>query len=290
MFRVPFLPIATVTIVGLLCLPGSAAAQQVRLELKDGLVTLDATEATPAAILAEWARVGGTRIIDGDRVTGARVTLKLEGVPERQALDIVLRSAAGYIAAPRRAGDAGASQFERVVVMPVSVNAAAARRTPLPAAAPMPMADPTPVQMPDQQQQPEGIDDVQIDDGSAMEQPASSTDFDYANPQRYFAARAAQERAAQAAAEQGMAVEDNEAPVAPGNFTTGAVVSSPGLIPVPAAPQPPRGSQGAAPPQNPYGLPAGVDPGSANGPPMEPDRSKYLNPYAPTPVQPQDQQ
>jgi len=251
--------------------------------LKDGLVTLDATNATPAAILAEWARVGGTRVVDGEKVTGAPVTLKLEGTPERQALDIVLRSAAGYIAAPRTAGGvSGASQFDRIVVMPVSVNASAARTTPLPTPQAMPV--PTPMPTADAGDGSDGsqmADAVPQDDGGA-EQPVSSTDFDYANPQRYFAARAAQERAAQEAAQQGATVEDAEMPRAPGGFTTG--LGSPGVIPLPPQPQPGApGAPGTAAPQNPYGLPAGAAPGSSTAPPMEPDRSKYINPYAPTP-------
>jgi hypothetical protein len=69
------------------------------------------------------------------------VTLELIGIPERQALDIVLRSVAGYIVAPRPAGSTGASAFDRIMILPTSV----APRNPAPAAA---AAGPRPVVRP----------------------------------------------------------------------------------------------------------------------------------------------
>ena len=81
-------------------------------------------------ILAEWARLGGATIVNGDRVPGPPVTLEFTGVPERQALDIVLRSVAGYLLASRRAGSNGASAFDRILILPTSV----APRTPPPPA------------------------------------------------------------------------------------------------------------------------------------------------------------
>lgn len=274
--------------------PVVGAAQQVHLELRNGLATLDATNATPAAILAEWARIGGTRIVDGERVTGGPLTLKLEGVPERQALDIILRSAAGYIAAARPAGSPGVSTFDRILVMPVSVNAAAARSAPAPLAAPMTPA-PQVAETANVAEPAADTADVaqQVDDGVAPEQPVSSTEFDYANPQRYFAARAAQQRADAAAAQ-----ADDDAGTAgttsttgPAGFSTGTLLSRPGTIPTPEAPRQGAGAPNANNPAsaNPYGLPADAAPGSSTAPPMEPDRSKYINPYAPTPPRPPDQ-
>jgi len=113
-------------------LAGPAHAQQtVKLQFDGGQVTLSAQNAPVRTILAEWAKLGGATIINGDRVAGPPVTLELAGVPERQALDIVLRSVAGYIVAPRPAGSTGASAFDRIMILPTSV----APRTPAPAAA-----------------------------------------------------------------------------------------------------------------------------------------------------------
>src|SRR5688572_10510181 len=107
------------------------AQQTVKLQFNGGQVTLSAQNAPVRLILAEWAKLGGATIVNGDRVAGPPVTLELAGVPERQALDIVLRSVAGYIVAPRPAGSTGASTFDRIVILPTSV----APRNPAPAAA-----------------------------------------------------------------------------------------------------------------------------------------------------------
>jgi hypothetical protein len=121
--------LATAVLFSVLAAP--AGAQGVKLQFNAGQVSLSAQNAPIRVILQEWARLGGATIVNGDRVAGPPVTLELTGVPERQALDIVLRSVAGYIVAPRRAGSPGASAFDRIMILPTSV----APRTPAPAAA-----------------------------------------------------------------------------------------------------------------------------------------------------------
>jgi hypothetical protein len=113
-------------------------AGQVRIEIRGGLVTLSAKDASVREILAEWARVGQVRIVNAERVPGV-VTLELSGVPEARALDVLLRSVSGYVAAPRivPATTSAASQYDRIVVM----------ATPRPApgtAAPPPVSTPPP--------------------------------------------------------------------------------------------------------------------------------------------------
>ena len=90
-------------------LASTSPAGQVRLEIRDGLVTLDAKDATIREIFVEWARVGQTRVMNAERVPGGPVTLQLNGIPERKALDIVLRSVAGYVAAPRAVAQSAGS-------------------------------------------------------------------------------------------------------------------------------------------------------------------------------------
>lgn len=97
-----------------------ASAQSVTLEFQGGRVNLSAQNATVRSILAEWTRLGGTRIVNADRVIGPPVTLELQGVPERQALDIILRGVAGYMLAAREATGTGASAFDRVMILPTS--------------------------------------------------------------------------------------------------------------------------------------------------------------------------
>jgi hypothetical protein len=140
---------AAVLTLGLLALPRPAAAE-VRLSIVEGVVRLNATNATIAQILAEWSRVGRTTIVNGDRVSGGPVTLELLNVPEDRALDTLLRSTAGYLAAPRPLAVPNASRFDRIVIIPTSTAPrAAAPSGPAFAAPAFPAPAPAQVQVED---------------------------------------------------------------------------------------------------------------------------------------------
>ncbi len=119
----------------------STASADVRVSIANGRVTVVAKDATLRQILAEWARVGQVKIVNLERVPGGPITLELPNMPEAQALDILLRSISGYIAAPREVASANASQFDRIVVMPTL----AAPRPAASAMAPPTFAPPTPL-------------------------------------------------------------------------------------------------------------------------------------------------
>lgn len=102
-----------------------ARAQGLKLAFNQGRVSVDANAVPVRAILSEWAKLGGTKIVGAERVAGTPLTLKLVDVPESQALEIILRSVAGYMAAPRGAGP-GASMYDRILVMATSSVPAAA--------------------------------------------------------------------------------------------------------------------------------------------------------------------
>lgn len=113
-----------------------ASAQQLKLAFNDGLVSLDATSVPVRTILVEWAKLGGTNVIGGERITGSPLTLKLENVPEARALEIVLRSVAGYMAAPRSAtATPGASMYDRILVLATSAAPAPSAAAPRPSPA-----------------------------------------------------------------------------------------------------------------------------------------------------------
>ena len=112
------------------------AAGEVKVTLNQGLVTIIADEAPISRILAEWARLGQTKIVNGEKMMTV-VSLQLVDIPERQALDILLRSASGYMAAERQNPIAGASAFDRIMILPFSRPPAAAA---LPASPSMPPA------------------------------------------------------------------------------------------------------------------------------------------------------
>src|SRR5687767_4173857 len=105
---------------GLVLSAPAAEARELSLTIANGRVTLIAHDATVRQILDEWARVGQTRIVNGDKLLGTPMTLELRDVPEAQALDTVLRSAAGYLVAARSAGSVGASFFDRIMILPTS--------------------------------------------------------------------------------------------------------------------------------------------------------------------------
>jgi hypothetical protein len=111
----------------------SAAFADVQVLLNNGRVSIVAKDATVRQILSEWARVGQTKVVNIDRIPGGPLTLELTDIPEGQALDVLLRSVSGYMAAPRQTAVANLSVFDRVIVMP---TAAAPR--PAPSAQPAP--------------------------------------------------------------------------------------------------------------------------------------------------------
>jgi hypothetical protein len=122
------------------------ARQAMKLEIQNGRVSLEANGVPARQILAEWARIGGTKVVGAEKITGAPLTLKLVNMPERQALDIILRNAAGYMAAPRMASATpGASNYDRILILPTSTGAASSPATATntgmrPGMAPGPMA------------------------------------------------------------------------------------------------------------------------------------------------------
>jgi len=145
----------------------STASADVQLTIENGRVTLVAKDATVRQILAEWARVGQTRIVNVDRIPGGPLTLELRDVSEQQALRVLLRSLGGYVTAPRTTLLANASVFDRILVMPVTAPA------PSPATAPATAPPPFAAFQP-QQFQPPPQDDDRDDVAPQMPQPAGN--------------------------------------------------------------------------------------------------------------------
>jgi hypothetical protein len=170
------------TVAALLLLPRHAAAQEVRLEIHNGLVTLDAQNVSVRQILADWARVGGARIVNGEKVVGGPVTLRLNGTPERQALDTILRGVSGYMLAARQAAGGGPSMFDRILIMPTSSAPRAAGPVP---GANAPFA-PRPAQVavqPVPAPEPVDAEEVVPDDDYDEQENAGEDDAEEAEPQ-----------------------------------------------------------------------------------------------------------
>ena len=100
------------------------ARAEVQVSIRNGRVTIVAKDATVRQILTEWGRVGKTKIVNGERIPGGPLTLELKDVSEAEALDVLLRSLSGYMAAPRMSSAAAdASVYDSIVVMPTIATA-----------------------------------------------------------------------------------------------------------------------------------------------------------------------
>ena len=100
-------------------LAAPVSAGELRLTINNGLVTVIADDVPVSRILSEWARIGQTKIVNGEKLM-IPVSLELIDVPEKKALEIVLRSASGFMAAERKELVAGASTFDRIMILPFS--------------------------------------------------------------------------------------------------------------------------------------------------------------------------
>lgn len=132
-----FTTLALATCVWLALAP--VARAEVQVSIRNGRVSIVAKDATVRQILVEWARVGKTRIVNVERIPGGPMTLELKDVSEAEALDVLLRSLSGYMAAPRLVtASADLSAYDSIVVMPTT--AATAPRAASPSNAPAPFA------------------------------------------------------------------------------------------------------------------------------------------------------
>lgn len=109
----------------------------VLVKFANGRVTVIASDATVRQILAEWSRVGGSTFVDADKIpSNERLTIRLEDQNELDAIDVLLRSVAGYMVSPVNGPTASASAVSRVFILPTS--------TPAPYVAPPLFADTAP--------------------------------------------------------------------------------------------------------------------------------------------------
>jgi hypothetical protein len=112
--------ISFVVVTACVATASAATAGELKLSIANGRATLVATDVPAREILAEWARIGQTKIVNGDRIVGPNLTLQLVDRPEREVLDVVLRAVAGYVAAPRNTAVATLSVYDRILILPTS--------------------------------------------------------------------------------------------------------------------------------------------------------------------------
>jgi hypothetical protein len=106
--------------LALTALASEAGAQTLNLTITSGRISLDAREVSVSQILAEWARVGDVRIVNGEQTVALPITLQLSDVPEAAAVGILLRQVSGYVVVRRTS--AGPSTIASIVILPSSTR------------------------------------------------------------------------------------------------------------------------------------------------------------------------
>jgi hypothetical protein len=102
----------------------AAQSTPVSIQFQNGNVTLRTTARMPLrTVLQEWARVGRTKIVNAEGVTGQVDQLELVNVPEQKALAVLLRDISGYAVGARADASSGGAQFDRIMLMPRSTSA-----------------------------------------------------------------------------------------------------------------------------------------------------------------------
>ena len=239
----------SLTLFLLACFVSPGRAAGLRVSIEDGKVSIDAQDVTVRQILNEWSRVGKTRIVNVERLGGEAITIKLDAVPERQALDIILRNVPGYVASPRATFVANASVYDTILIM-ATTTAVAPLRPPTSGFAGLPTPGRNVTQLRQGAPLTPGVLPEEVPDPAADQQD---------------------DPAIAAAAAAGLI-----AVPAPGPSTPLTPMVMPGAAPAPA-PAP------AATPSNPWNAPIGTPQPSLAPPPAPPTTQPVLRPRPPQP-------
>jgi glycosyltransferase involved in cell wall biosynthesis len=89
-----------------------------RLTFRDGHISVVAHGVTVQQVLKEWERVGHTQVVHAEAAAAALIDIDLQDVTEEEALDVLLRSSAGFLAIAAQAPGETTSHFERILIVP----------------------------------------------------------------------------------------------------------------------------------------------------------------------------
>jgi|KBSSwiStaDraftv2_1062776.scaffolds.fasta_scaffold505022_2 hypothetical protein len=107
-----------VTAAFLLCYATEAAPQSLTLTIERGLVTISAENVTLDDILSRWSDTTGLKVVSKNgSVARTPINLRLTAVPEREALQTVLRDLSGYIMGERRDPATGVVTIDRLLIL-----------------------------------------------------------------------------------------------------------------------------------------------------------------------------
>jgi hypothetical protein len=227
----------TVALSVVIAAPAFAQPQPLKLSFENGRVSVDATSVPLRTILSEWGKIGGTKIVGAERISGAPLTVKLVNVTEAQALETILRSVAGYMAAPRSVTTTGPSMYDRILVMattstPPPANAAIRPSPAQPNAFAGTQRFVPPRQRPEQPEQDEPAEQD--------ENPPSPPVFTFPQPGQNGVPQPATFNGAPPSVPQpGQMITINPTQTAPGQPTVPIGVAQPGMMVPAPPPQPP---------------------------------------------------
>ena len=102
--------------------PQAPPARKLEISFQGSNVTLAAANVSLPDILAEWARLSGCVMVNAERLSRVPIVapIQFENVPQQRVLESLLRPAAGFILAPRKANRPGATDFEMVYILATS--------------------------------------------------------------------------------------------------------------------------------------------------------------------------
>ena len=119
--------IVVLAVTGALACATVASAQSLTLRIEQGLVTLDPENVTVDEVLARWSRTTGLNVVSKTG-TGSDIpiSLHLSGVPEREAMTLLLKGLSGYIMGERVDPVTGITTIDRLVILTQSAAQAPA--------------------------------------------------------------------------------------------------------------------------------------------------------------------
>jgi hypothetical protein len=237
------------TLCASLAMPASASAD-VRMTLTNGRVSIVAKDATIGQILAEWAKIGQTKIVNAEKIPGERVTIELTDTTEAQALDILLRKLTGYVVAARTVLVPDASAFDRIIIVPAAVGpimqASAAPRADTASAAPAYQPAATPGYPAHEEMAPPAANAAPEDVAEVAEEPAPQAVIVGATPVNERAPNPAVRRQALETVDPRqfkLPPKSTSAPPPPPATAPPVGVARPGMVAQPATRRPPAPGQ-----------------------------------------------
>ena len=102
--------------------PQAPPVRKIEISFQGSNVTLAAANVSLPEILAEWARLSGCVMVNAERLSRVPIVapIQFENQPQQRVLESLLRPAAGFILAPRKANRPGATDFEMVYILATS--------------------------------------------------------------------------------------------------------------------------------------------------------------------------